>query len=185
MSEEKTTSQKKISKIEKLAHELEDEKKRSEEYLTRLKYMQADFENYRKRVDRQIEEIKKYSNERLILELLEVVDELEMALMVARSSNTAEVLVQGVEMTLKKIQKILSLEGVTPIDSLGKAFDPSKHNAVSSVEREDVEEGLIMEEIRKGYIMRDKVIRPSIVKVTVKPCVKSENLGDGSNEQSK
>jgi len=185
MSEEKSIPQKRNPKLDKLTQELEEEKKRSEDNLTRLKYMQADFDNYRKRVDRQIEEIKKYSNERLVIELLEVVDELELAVSMGRTSNSSEVLVQGVEMTLKKLQKILANEGVTLIECLGKPFDPSKHNAVSRVERADMEEGNVVEEIRKGYIIKDKVIRPSIVKVAIKPCVKKEDLGGCLDEQNK
>ena len=77
------------TKLETLAHALNDEKKRSEEYLTRLKYAQADFENFKKRCDRQIEEVRKYGNERLIIELLDVVDELEMAVESARSSSSS------------------------------------------------------------------------------------------------
>ncbi|MGQ9781252.1 MAG: nucleotide exchange factor GrpE [Nitrososphaeria archaeon] len=185
MGEDKDAPQRRISKVEKLTKELEEEKKRSDEYLTRLKYMQADFENYRKRVDKQIEDIKRYSSERLISDLLETVDELEMAIKAAKTSNSTEVLIQGVEMSLKKIQKVLANEGVTSIESLGKTFDPSKHNSVATIEKEDVEEGTIVEEIRKGYIMKDKVIRPSIVKVAVKPCSRPEILQGGSNEQNK
>jgi molecular chaperone GrpE len=182
MSEEKSTSQRRISRLEKLTRELEEEKRRSDEYLTRLKYMQADFENYRKRVDRQIEDIKRYSNERLVSDLLETVDELEMAIKAARTSNSIEVLIQGVEMSLRKIQKILANEGVTPIETIGKPFDPTRHSSAATIEKEGVEEGTIVEEIRKGYIMKDKVIRPSIVKVAVKPCPKPETLQGGSNE---
>ncbi len=182
MSEEKTVSEKETPDTDQLMQELDQEKIRSEEYLSRLKYMQADFDNFRKRVERQMDDIKKYSNERLVLELLEVVDELELAVKSGSDSASSEVLVQGVEMTLKKLRKILLNEGVTPIECLGKPFDPSKHNVVSKIERDDVEEGTIVEEIRKGYIMREKMIRPSIVKVTVKPCVKSENLEGGLDE---
>jgi molecular chaperone GrpE len=172
MSEDKVTSQRKASKVEKLLHELEEEKKRSEQYLTQLKYMQADFENFRKRMDRQIEDIKRYSNERLILQILEVADELELAIKSGQSSNTHEALSQGVEMIYKKLMKILEQEGVTKIDCVGKTFDPSKHNAIASIEKDEVEEGTILEEIRKGYILKEKVIRPSIVKVAVKPKIK-------------
>ena len=151
-----------------LEQALIEEKKRSEEYLTRLKYAQADFENLKKRCDRQIEEAKKYSNERMIIELLDVVDELELAVRSGLSSCSTDTVIQGVEMTLKKLRKILECEGVFPIDCLGKPFDPSKHNAIASTEKEGVKECTIVEEVRKGYTMREKVIRPSIVKVVVK-----------------
>jgi len=148
---------------------LEAEKKRSQDYLTRLKYLQADFENLKKRSDRQMEEAKRYCTERLVTELLDVQDELEMALKTAQSADSAKSLVEGVQMTLKKLRKVLEQEGVSPITcEEGKAFDPSCHHAVAAAERDDVEECVVVEEVRKGYKMRDKVIRPSIVKVAVK-----------------
>jgi molecular chaperone GrpE len=155
--------------VDALEKALETEKKSSEEYLTQLKYARADLENLKKRFDQKLEDVKNYSNERIITELLDVVDELEMAVKSARSSNSTETLVQGVEMTLKKFRKILENEGVSPIKSAGEPFDPSKHNAVAKTEKEGVEGCTIVEEIRKGYTLRKKVIRPSIVKVVVQP----------------
>jgi len=162
------------AQLEKLNQALENEKKREEEYLTRLKYVQADFENLRKRTDRQLAEVKKYCTEPLIVELLEIVDELEMAVKAGQNSKSAENLTRGVEMTLKKLKKILENQQVSPIDCVGKQFDPSKHNAVAKIERDDVEECTVIEELRKGYMMKEKVIRPSVVKVAVKPTSKSQ-----------
>jgi len=152
-----------------LEEQLAAEKKRSEEYLTRLKYLQADFENLKKRSDRQIAEVKNYCTERLVIELLEVVDELELAVKTAQSADSAHALIEGVQMTLKKFRKVLEQESVFPIDCEGKTFDPSQHNAVATIERDDVDGCVVAEEVRKGYIMKDKVIRPSIVKVAVNP----------------
>ncbi len=151
-----------------LEEQLAAEKKRSEDYLTRIKYLQADFENLKKRCDRQITEAKNYGTERLVLELLDVVDELELALKTAQKADSAQLLVEGVQMTLKKFRKVLEQEGVFCIDCKGKTFDPARHNAVATIERDDVDECVVAEEVRKGYIMKDKVIRPSIVKVAVK-----------------
>jgi len=152
-----------------LEQQLEAEKKRSEEYLTRLKYLQADFENLKKRFGRQMEEVKNYCTECLVIQLLDVVDELELALKTAQSANSAQPLIEGVQMTLKKLRKVLEQEGVSPIECEGKVFDPSRHNAIATVERDDVEGCIVVEEVRKGYIMKDKVIRSSIVKVAVNP----------------
>ena len=148
---------------------LEAEKKRSEDYLKRLKYLQADFENLKKRYDRQIEETKNYCTERLVMQLLDVQDELEMAVKNAHSAGSTQTLIEGVQMTLKKLTKALEQEGVTPIKcETGNIFNPSCHNAVAVAERDDVEASVITEEVRKGYYMKDKVVRPSIVKVAVK-----------------
>jgi len=107
---------------------------------------------------------------------LDVVDELEMAVKSGHSSNSAEALTQGVEMTLAKLKKVLEQEGVSPIECVGKIFDPSMHNAVATIEKEDVEGCVIFEEVRKGYIMKGKLIRPSIVKVAVKPSKSHEEV---------
>jgi molecular chaperone GrpE len=149
---------------------LESEKMLSEEYLNRLRYLQADFENLKKRFDRETEQIKAYCNERLVTQLLDVVDELELAVKSGHCAETPQKnLLDGIEMTLKKLRKVLEQEGASPIDcSEGKVFDPTIHNAIAAVERDDVKACIIIEQIRKGYTMKGKVIRPSIVKVAVK-----------------
>jgi len=155
---------------------LEAEKQRSEEYLNRLKYMQADFENFKRRHDREIEQIKNHSNERLVIQLLEVVDELELAINMGKNVEAPKTLLEGVEMTLKKLRKLLEQEGVIEAECAeGKVFDPASANAVLTEERDDCEECTILQVIRKGYIMKGRVIRPSVVKVSVKSKPKSEN----------
>ena len=152
-----------------LEHLLDLEKKRSEEYLTRLKYLQADFDNLKKRFDRQTEQVKNYCTERLVIQLLDVVDELEIALKTAQCATSAQPLIDGVQMTLKKLRKVLEQEGVFPIECEGEVFDPSRHNAIATIERDDIDGCVVVKEVRKGYIMKNKVIRPSIVKVAVNP----------------
>lgn len=158
-----------------LEEQLAEEKKRSEEYLTRIKYLQADCENLTRRFDRQLEQAVKCANERIVISLLEVIDELEMAVKTAQASDSAQTLVEGVQMTLKKLRKVLEQEGVIPIECEGQPFDPSKHNAVATVECPDIEGCIVVEDIRKGYSLKEKVIRPSIVKVSVKPSSQSKN----------
>jgi molecular chaperone GrpE len=177
--ETKTKPEQEQVDLEKL---LETEKKRSEDYLNRLKYMQADFENFKRRFDREIEQIRNHSNERLITALLEVVDELELAVKVGEcAENPQKTLLEGVEMTLKKLKKVLEQEGVTEVDCVeGKVFDPSSANAVLTEERDDCEDCTILQIIRKGYSMKGRVIRPSVVKVSVKCKPKTENQNQGN-----
>lgn len=166
-TEQKSEETKKTSEdLEALRTALEEEKRRSEDYLTRLKYMQADFENFRKRLERQIEEIKRHSNERIVISLLDVVDELDMAINNARSAGSVDILVKGVEMTLKKLRRVLSAEGVSEIECVGKPFDPSMHEVACVVDGDS--DGIVLEEVRKGYMMGGKVIRPSVVKISKK-----------------
>ncbi len=164
-----------IEQVTDLQKKLDAEKQRSDEYLSRLKYAQADFENLKKRVDRQIEEIRQYCTERIMLELLEVVDELEIAVKTGETSADGKTLLEGVKMTLKKLRKVLEQEGVSPIECEGRVFDPTKHHAVETVEREGVEKCIVGEEVRKGYMMRNRVIRPSIVKVEAPPSQDSKS----------
>jgi molecular chaperone GrpE len=148
---------------------LQSEKNRSEDYLKKLKYLQADYENLKNRTDRQIVEAKKYCTENLVKELLDVQNELELAIKNSKSTNSKEAIIEGVQMTLKKLTKVLEQEGVSQIDCHeGKVFDPKLHHAVSATEREDIKECLIVEELRKGFTLKKKVIRPSIVKVAIK-----------------
>ena len=164
--------------------QLESEKKRSDDYLTRLKYLQADLENLKKRFDKETEHVKNYCNERLVVNLLDIVDELELAVKNGEISiPPTEGLLEGVEMTLKKLRKVLEQEGVSPIENPeGKAFDPTLHNAIAVVERDDVADSTVKEEIRKGYTMRGKVIRPTIVKVAIKPKNQNNKTEEKTNE---
>ena len=139
------------------------------------KYMRlyAEFDNYKKRVNKDKEELAKYGNESLIYELLPVIDSLELALKHAQEESQAGI-VQGVEMTLKELQRTLEKFGVSKIEAAGKKFDPSIHHAMTQIEREDLEEKMVAEELRTGYLFRDKVLRPSLVSVSVKPQKKIE-----------
>lgn len=129
----------------------------------------AEFENYKRRVNKDKEELVRYGNEALIYELLPVIDNLEMALQHASDEESSSGLVQGVELTLKELMKALEKFGLSPIEADGKSFDPSVHHAMSQVVREDVDEEIVVEEFRKGYLLKEKVLRPSLVAVSKKP----------------
>ncbi|HEX9262496.1 MAG TPA: nucleotide exchange factor GrpE [Candidatus Bathyarchaeia archaeon] len=167
-----------------LEQQVETEKRRSEGYLNRLRYLQADFDNLKKRCDRQVEEAKNYSNERIILRLLDVVDELELAVKTGEPNRPeTQPLLTGIQMTLKKLRKVLEQEGVSLIECEGQVFDPTKHSAVAKAEREGIKGCIVGEEIRRGYIMKDKVIRPSIVKVEVSPSQPSKSPEENQKEK--
>jgi molecular chaperone GrpE len=150
--------------LEKL---LDSEKIRSQDYLTRLQYLQADYENQRKRFDREKEQIRCYSSERIVTQLLDVVDELELAIKAGKCAEASQKgLLEGVELTYKKLRKVLEQEGITPLECIvGKVFDPRCHDAIAAEERDEAAECTVIEEIRKGYQLRDKVLRPAIVRV--------------------
>ena len=136
----------------------------------------AEFDNYKKRIARDKEELIKYGNESLLYELLPVIDNLEMAM--KHSSNDASAgLAQGVEITLKEFLRVIDKFGLSPIEASGKMFDPSLHHAMTQVERDDIDENMVVEEFRKGYMFSEKVLRPSLVSVS-KKTVRSDSAGE-------
>lgn len=156
------------SEVGELRKALEEEKKKSEEYLTRLKYLQADFENLQKRSKREMDEAIKHGETELAQDLLPVLDDLERALVAGKNSDNKEGIIGGLEMILKMAQNILSKRGLSPIDAVGKKFDPTRHEAAGFVSSPDCEDNMVVKELRKGYVFGDKVIRPSIVEVARK-----------------
>lgn len=155
-------------KVDSLILALAKERKNSEECLNRLKYLQADFDNYRKRMERQIDEAKRRTAESIYADLLEVLDELELALSNGKASNSSPALMEGVEMTLKKLKKMMAAQGICEISCKGSAFDPKLHCAVSTEEDDNKVEGIVVEELRKGYTIDGRVLRPAMVKVSVR-----------------
>jgi molecular chaperone GrpE len=156
-----------------------DLKEANDKYLR----LYAEFDNYRKRVNKDKEELIKYGNERLLHELLPFIDHLEMALKHA-SNESSSGLVQGVEITLKGLRKTLEKFGLTEIEAEGKPFDPSVHHAISQVEREDADENIVVEELRKGYRLKDKVLRASLVAVSKKPVQDQEKLREADTGET-
>lgn len=143
----------------------------------------AEFENYKKRVARDKEELVKYGNESLLFELLPAIDNLEMALKHA-SNDVASGLVQGVEITHRELLKTLEKFGLRPIEAEGKPFDPAVHHAMSQVEKNDVKEKTVVEEFRKGYMLKDKVLRPSLVSVSKKNSeIQTEELEEDTEKE--
>jgi molecular chaperone GrpE len=143
---------------------LEEERKRNEEYLISLRYLQADFENYRKRVDREIRELEEFSTLGLVRKLIPVLDDLDLAVASAAKAED-QGLLEGVKMVQKNLGTALESEGLQKIKAVGEPFNPSTHEAVDKVQGKDNSEDRVVEEMRKGYSFKGKVLRPSAVKV--------------------
>lgn len=139
----------------------------------------ADLENYRKRTQREKEELSRFANENLLREILPVLDNLERALDHARqgaADNSG--LVQGVEMTLNQFQRVLEKFGVTPIASLGEPFDPARHEALGQLESVDQPPNTVVQELQKGYLLNDRLLRPAMVMVAKAPPAAAEQQGN-------
>jgi molecular chaperone GrpE len=128
----------------------------------------ADLENYRKRVQREKEELLKYGNESLLLEILPAVDSMEMALSHATEESTSAV-IEGVNLTLTMLLSTLKKFGATPIESKGKAFDPAFHQAMNQVESSECAPNTIIDEYQKGYMLNDRLLRAALVSVATAP----------------
>jgi molecular chaperone GrpE len=130
----------------------------------------ADFENYKKRVAREKQEATKYANESLLQKLIPVVDNFEAALTAASAQNAVSDSFQtGVNMIYTQLKSTLADAGLEEIDAINKTFDPNFHEAVSQQETADIPEGNIVQQLRKGYKLRDRLIRPATVIVAKKP----------------
>lgn len=149
--------------LQVLQEALDEKIRLADEYYSRLARVQADFENYRRRTQREKEELYSLAAEQMVLKFLPVLDNLERALKATEGEGWRE----GVEMTLRQFRDLLCREGITSIEAEGEPFDPNLHDAVMQVEG-DQEEPLVVEVFQKGYRFRDKVIRPSMVKVSRK-----------------
>jgi len=146
---------------------VQERDKFSKEYLGRLERLQADFENYKKRQEKKQKEFIEFANERLINNLLSVVDNLERALDSTENEKNIKAIKEGIKNTLKEFCNILKKEGVVPMKSVGHRFDPYRHEAVMKTETDKHSEDIVTEEFQKGYYIKSKVLRPAIVKVAV------------------
>jgi molecular chaperone GrpE len=136
-----------------------------DDYYDRLLRKTAEFENYRKRVDRDRQSMAESATADLVRDLLPLVDDLERALKADASAESADAYRRGVELIHRQLLEILRKRGVRPIEALGADFDPHFHEAVAYEAAEGRREGEVIEEFAKGYMLGDRLIRPSMVKV--------------------
>lgn len=149
------------AEAEKLSKELDD---LNQKFLR----VAADFENYKRRTNLEREDLLKYSNAKLVGELLPVIDNFELGLKNASDSPEVQNFLKGVEMIYAQLIAILEKEGLQKIAAVGEAFDPNRHEAVMQVPDDSVEDDTVVEELRAGYQFKDKILRPAMVKVSTK-----------------
>jgi molecular chaperone GrpE len=151
--------------------EFDQLKAERDQLLDRLARLQAEFENSRKRAEREQAAHRDYAVGSVVEKFLPVMDHFELAL---KSSGSAEQLLSGVELIVKQMEDVLRQLNVTPIPTEGEEFDPRLHEALGTVERPDLPDHHIAEEIRRGYKLRDRLLRPSLVRIASNPQQKSE-----------
>ena len=156
-------------------NELEKVKKQLEEEKDRCLRLNAEFENQRKRLQKEKEEFVKYANEKLIIEFIDIMESLERGLENTKGSNNKDKLIHGLELIYKQLKNVLEKNGLAPIKALGEKFDPYKHEAMMQTPSDDNEEGTILEEFARGYMLNNKVIRYSKVRVSKNKDTDNEN----------
>ena len=159
------------AEYEAIKGEVEKLKAERDQLLDRQARLQAEFENARKRAERERQEFRDYATGSVVEQFLPVLDNFELAL---RSAGSTEQLRSGVELIVKQMEDILRGLQVHPVATVGEEFDPRHHEAMGSVEREDLPDQHVAEEVRRGYRLREKLLRPALVRVVSNPKQTSE-----------
>ncbi|MGG0823270.1 nucleotide exchange factor GrpE [Paenibacillus turicensis] len=157
--EEQAVDMKDNSELSKLQAELEEQQQR-------VLRTQADFDNFRRRTQKEKEDLAKYASSLLITELLPVIDNFERALSTGTDNPEVSSYAKGVEMIFRQLEGVLKAEGLEEMNSVGQPFNPEFHQAIMQVESDEYEEGIVVEEVQKGYKLKDRVLRPAMVKVS-------------------
>ena len=163
---------------EELADSREEAKKNWDLYLRE----RADLENFRKRAQRDKEDLARFANEKFLREVLPVLDNLERAVDHARQDKGGgEGLLEGVEMTLNQFQRILEKFGATPFASVGTPFDPSRHEAIGQLESTEHAPNTVAQELQKGYLLNERLLRPAMVMVAKAPAQPETSSSEEDN----
>ncbi|MCR8845823.1 nucleotide exchange factor GrpE [Paenibacillus sp. SC116] len=144
---------------------VEQAKAEAEENYQRMLRVQADYDNFRRRTLKEKEDLAKYASSKLVTDLVPILDNFERALSTNPSSDS-DSFSKGVDMIFRQFQQVLEQEGVTAIKAVGEPFNPEYHQAIMQVESDEYEEGIVVEELQKGYMLKDRVVRPAMVKVS-------------------
>src|SRR6187200_2319663 len=154
-----------VSAVGTEAASLADLQRERDDYYDRLLRQTAEFDNYRKRIERERQATSEAAAADLVKDLLPLVDDLERALKAQAGAEGAETYRRGVELIYKRLEDILRRRGVQPIEAVGADFDPNFHEAVAHDPAEGRREGEVIEDFRRGYMLGDRLLRPSMVRV--------------------
>ena len=156
------------AEVEQSREELRKAKEAYENLASKMKYLVADFDNSRKQMEKQLASRVESIKAELLLKFLNIRDDYRRALSVAEQSKSEPTVIEGLKGILKNMDSLLSSEGVMEIEALGTPFDPNVHDAVAYSASDSVEENTVTSEIRKGYMLNGKVLRPSLVEIARK-----------------
>ena len=167
------------SEVEGLRAELEAAREEARRNYDQMLREAAETENYKKRVAREKQDAIRYANEALVRDLLPVIDDLERAVEHARGEGDAGALRDGIELVLKGCLEALQKHGVTRVTAKGQPFDPEKHEAYAHVETDEYEANMVMDEVRHGYYLADRLLRASLVSVAKSATLQQDGAVEG------
>jgi molecular chaperone GrpE len=140
--------------------------KQAEENYNRYLRAQADFDNYRRRTQKEKEELAQYASMKLVSQILPVLDNFERAFQASPDSEEVKSFMKGMDMIYRQLIQVLEAEGLRKMEPVGTPFDPEMHQAIMQVESEEYGEGIVVEVVQNGYWLKEKVLRPAMVKVS-------------------
>ena len=162
-SQEEMSNEEEMNLMQK---ELNEAETQTQVAIDKMMRLAADFDNYKKRNARDCEDIRKYAAENIIKELIPIVDNFERAIESANESKDVNSLLGGIKLILNQMMNLLEKEGVIRIEAVGEVFDPHIHEAVMHIASDEYPENIVTQELQKGYILRDRIVRPAMVSVS-------------------
>lgn len=170
--------------LSRLREDLKQAREIADNNLNKLKYMMADFDNYRKQMEKQLSSKVEASRAEILLKFLNIRDDYLRALEMVNQDNSDPVIIEGLRGILRNFDNLLRSEGVIEIESVGTPFDPNIHDAISFQYSDDVPENTVTSEIRKGYMLNNKVLRPSLVETSKKIVKNTVNATEKLEKES-
>ena len=164
-----------VNELEEMKKRVKKSKEEAQDFQNKLKYLLADFDNYRKQIDKQATMKREVDKSELLLKVIQIYDEYVAAMPTIEKGNCSPTVLEGLNSLLKNFENLLKLEGVSEIEDIGTDFDPNIHDAISYKPIEsDIPDNTIIEVVRKGYMLNDKILRPSLV-ILSKKIVKNKD----------
>ena len=170
--------------LSRLREDLTQAREIADNNLNKLRYMMADFDNYRKQMEKQLSSKVEASKAEILLKFLNIRDDYLRALEMVKQDNSDPVIIEGLHGILKNFDNLLRSEGVIEIESVGTPFDPNIHDAISFQYSDGVPENTVTSEIRKGYMLNNKVLRPSLVETSKKIVKNTVNATEKLEKES-
>jgi molecular chaperone GrpE len=182
--EENDQGQDKKEELSQLKEDLRKARESADNNLNKLRYMMADFDNYRKQMEKQLSSKIEVNKAEILLKFLNIRDDYIRALEMVRQNKSDAAIIEGLQGILKNFDSLLKSEGIVEIESIGTPFDPNIHDAINFTYSDESPENTVMNEIRKGYMLKHKVLRPSLVEISKKIVKNTVNATEKLEKES-